>query len=809
MKFNFRKIAPVLASAVLLGSTIGCAVAATDLTAYPSTFVTKGKADVAIIVGESANAVDVIAGMDISSDLSSIYGTAGSSTSSVSGGESKKIATDSQPLYFGEYLNTTKASLTDSELPALLGKGKVEDSDSTSYDYTQKINVPITLTKYDKSVIDGYTSTTEPILYADFSDNAKTYSYELSFTPALDTSKMANKVIKIAGKEYTFSGNTAELNASDTSTGLILYGSNVDATLATKQNASYTVNGVDVSVTVVGVNPNRAATDEGAATITVNGESASIAKGKSYTIGGQRVYIRDIMVTNTQPAEGQVRVFLGSDKIAFVNGTEIKKGSTTVYGSKAVLSYSGTKVTKLAVTVTPYNLDTPVKYVTSGKDLVDPVFGFKISSGGMTPDLKDASRDKISIRASTDSAVELSFTNKRGMVYTMNLLKPALNVCLNASGAFPCDATAKFNATTLGVDTYDLVTDTTTKMQEQDYFIIGNNENSYVKRVTRIYTSPSNGGEVNVRDVSSGGVDQKFTYTGDTDTGSGTITLEDGTSVAFTVNETESTPYIKIGSGLQKYFYTKSGAKIDLTYANAPTQNASTIIISEETGYNDGIYYPASAPTTALGSTVNATFATDIARTSGYKTYLYSDKSADGSYVQVGDYTWKAISKYGTYIEKSGNENKKVDVYYPSAAAYMNVYVTAPGAVVSATGTSTAGKLGSISMTDTEAETAKPSKNLIVVGGPAANRVAATLLGVTFPFAGALTGGDAIAADEALIKLATCPYDKSKIAVAVFGMAAKDTRAATKFLIANAGSADLAKSSVILTTASGTAIVKK
>jgi hypothetical protein len=788
MKFNFRKIAPVLASAVLLGSTIGFAVAATDLTAYPATFASKGKADVAIIYGEAANAVDVIAGDDIVSDLSSIYGTAGTSAASVSGGESARIETSAQKLYLGDYLNATKSALTDSELPTLLAKGKLEDTDGASYDITQKINVPTTASGYAKYTQDG-SSGTDPVLYLDFSSStANKYSYELSITPALDTTKMANKVIKIAGKEYTFSGNSAELNASDASTGLVLYGGSTDVTLSTKTNSTYVVNGVNVDVTIVGVNPNLGSTSEGAATITVNGESASVAKGKSYTLGGQRVYIRDIMVTNTQPAEGAVRIFLGSDKISFINGTNVKKGTTTLYGSTATFTYSGagnTKITKMVVSVSPNDLDSRVKYLISGNALVDPVFGYKISLAGMTPDLMDSSKDKIEIMATGDNLVQLSFNNKRDQAYKVVLLKTSST-----------NLTATTNQTTLGGDNYNVIATVNTAIAQNDYFIVGSNEYTYVKELR---TVDANNDKIKVRDK-SGGTESEFTYSGV----SGTITLDDGTAVPFLVDEVAKT--INVTSGATPVLYTKGGAMINLTLG-------TNISITEETAYNDGSYKNAAG--TTLGTTPMVIKPVwDSTRSSGYKMGLDTNIGTtigDGTFVQVGtNYDWKAITKYGSFVEKTGQNDKVLSIYYPSAAAYLNAFVTSPTAVVSSTGATTAGKLGSISITDTEAETAKPSKNLIVVGGPAVNKVAAKLLGVAYPTYGAqLTGDNAITADQALIKLVASPYDSTKVAIALFGWDAKDTRAAAKYLVANAGAADLAKSSVVLTTTSGTAIVKK
>jgi hypothetical protein len=138
------------------------------------------------------------------------------------------------------------------------------------------------------------------------------------------------------------------------------------------------------------------------------------------------------------------------------------------------------------------------------------------------------------------------------------------------------------------------------------------------------------------------------------------------------------------------------------------------------------------------------------------------------------------------------------------------VYVAAAAATVSTSTGGTAGKLGSISMTDNEAEAAKPTKNLIVVGGPAVNKVAASVLGLAYPtYGAALTGDNKIEADQALIKLVASSYDATKVALVVFGYDAKDTRAATKYMVANAGSAGLKKSSVVLTTASGTAVIKQ
>src|SRR3989344_8954783 len=63
MYINFKKIASVLASAVMIGSTVGIAAAA-----YPAPFVKSSGADVAVVWGANAP-LDLAAVVDITNDL--------------------------------------------------------------------------------------------------------------------------------------------------------------------------------------------------------------------------------------------------------------------------------------------------------------------------------------------------------------------------------------------------------------------------------------------------------------------------------------------------------------------------------------------------------------------------------------------------------------------------------------------------------------------------------------------------------------------------------------------------------------------
>ncbi|MEK6848926.1 MAG: hypothetical protein AABX65_04840, partial [Nanoarchaeota archaeon] len=133
MKFNFRKIASVLASAAMLGSTIGIAAAATN---YPTPFVTGGSADVAVVVGANAAFTDALAAGNLQTDLQAQLArqtaTSGTSTgASASGGDSTNLATSSQRLYWNSTLNSARTTISKSEMPILLKDGTISDDAGT------------------------------------------------------------------------------------------------------------------------------------------------------------------------------------------------------------------------------------------------------------------------------------------------------------------------------------------------------------------------------------------------------------------------------------------------------------------------------------------------------------------------------------------------------------------------------------------------------------------------------------------------------------------------------------------------------
>ncbi len=126
---KFKKIMSVIASAVMLSSTLAFAAAAS----YPAPFVKTGAEDGAIVVGANAAVTDWSAAIDVQTKLNALVTKGGGI--STSGGDSYVFEKSSTKLQMGYGLSTViSADITDSQLPNLLKDGKYVDDDNDEID---------------------------------------------------------------------------------------------------------------------------------------------------------------------------------------------------------------------------------------------------------------------------------------------------------------------------------------------------------------------------------------------------------------------------------------------------------------------------------------------------------------------------------------------------------------------------------------------------------------------------------------------------------------------------------------------------
>jgi len=763
MKFNFKKVVSVLATTAMLGSTVAFAAAA-----YPAPFVSNGAADAAIVYGSTADSGDMAAAIDLQAALNA--GVTVTSNSGTVTGEAKAVETSGQKLYLGDKMSTTKESFTKNELPVILADGKVTDTDGTEFTYTQKVYVPNTNIAYGKTSDNLAT----PILYVDFESATKNYTEEITFPTAVNVTKLADKDITIFGKKYSFSGNSADL----TNTSIVMYANTQTATINSGEEKSIVVGDKTYVIAVTGVE------DATHAVLTVNGVSQSVTETNSYKVAGLDLYIKNVMGASVAGEVRAVEIAMGSAKLTLSNGNDVTLGSTTLYGAKATIQSSGPKVSKISITVTPYSLDNRQKYLKMGDSMTDPVFGaFKMSFVSYAPAMDAATKDDIKIKASGEQKASLKWTNKVGGVYDMDMFKQSTTmvsstgIALNATGGswnvsasdLAGNSYNTYTATQLGYDTYDLLASTSANVNENDYVITNNNEYSQIFRVDRIDVTNN---KVKIRDQASGSSVQELSLSGATVGSTGTLSLADGSSATITLtNVTAGGEAINVSKASPK-LYTKSGALIDLTYfVNPALYNAtsSRIVMTEETGYNDGTFYNNSAGT--LGNTVNTTLLYKASQTGN--DVKVSTPTVGESYTgSVGDYDNYYLTKYGTFVKQTGNDDKTVEIFYPGSAANLGFYIAEQSAVTGAD----ASKVQVLK--DTQAATAK-DKNLIVVGGSCVNTVAATILGSTTPLCGAdFSAKTNVGAGQYLIQLVASPLNAQKVAMLVAGYDVAQTVAA-------------------------------
>lgn len=770
MRLNYRKIASVLASAAMLSSTIGLAAAAN----YPTPF-TDGTA---VVYGTNAASSDIAAAIDVFDQLKTR--TSGSSNAGASvSGEAKAVETSSQPLYLGDIMNATKATFTKDQLPTVLADGTVTDDNGADRDYQLKIGIPNTNNIFGTTV----DSLSTPIIFSDFGNSSSTYTLRVVFPTSINMSLLTDESIKLFGKEYVFSGRAADL----TNTSVILF--DKSTSVIVNDGESVTAEGHTISVAVE---------DADTAAITIDGVTESHDEGFSGKIGGVDIYIKNVVGPNVAGTSRYAEVYLNSNKITLTNADNVVKNSEDVQGTLVYFTGSAGKVSEIGIITTPYNFDESVKYLKIGDSFTDPTFGtVKFALSNINPDLTSSDRDLIQLTPSSDTQVALKFTNRAGKAYDINVLRTSKIGTL--SNYTPIDgiganiSSLTYNLTTIGYDTNgrDMITSTAAvnavgMIDQNDYFITCSNDYTQIWQLTSVQNSSE--GKVKVVDQGEGSTTVTISLSGTAPGSTGTFTLGDGSSITVTLANSTA---INITSGLCNYLYTKKGAKINLARANAPTNNASEIIIEEETAYNGGSFTDISG--TSLGRNVSVRFAYNVAGRSGKDMFVRDAMTNTAAGANVGtvninywtgslnngnsDTHW--LTKYGTFVTQVGGDDDVVSTYYSEDAAKLGFYVGEVSSEITPGTTGSSG--GQISvMKDSEAG-AVADKHLIVVGGSCVNTVAAKLLGSSSPVCGDdFTAKTKVGAGGYIVKSFESPYNANKVAMLVAGYEAADTVNAVK-----------------------------
>jgi hypothetical protein len=531
MKFNFKKIASVLAGTVLMSSTLAFAAAAN----YPAPFVKSGNADVYVVYGSAPGAeFDLVAVADITTNLqaglakqTATSGTSGASTTA--SGENYPLFTSSSELFLNSTLNSVIKTLTPTELPTILEDGTFDGSVTATYEQRivlgeyPLINFAEQPTDNDDPQYGLRLGTTVGSQYL--------YNATVVFDQTVNFTHADSK-----GQEVTLFGQTFTIGSATTNTKLVLFKSSEKIYLDSESNPSQavTVGGKEYTVSMV------AATDT-SATIKVTdasgkSEQKEVNEAASKKINGVEVGINtadESTALNKLTAE----VVVGADRITLQDGNAMKLGSdeTTVDGTQvefenaagASETYMG-NITKIIFQATAEDSDADA--IVPGQSFRDPLFGsFKVDFTGINIATDSSSRETISVQNSGNDKMTVKFTNHEGSEGTITWAynktdsnaRSGPNVVSGATGIDLADS-----------DGDRIVVIENTLVNKSEYVILANDDRGGLYEVTQISNSSSSTAsddEITLKNVFTGA----STSAKATSEGSGTMTVE---GLSFTFN---------------------------------------------------------------------------------------------------------------------------------------------------------------------------------------------------------------------------------------------------------------------------------
>ncbi len=832
-----KKIMALGTGAAMIGATLSAgAFAAADLGQYPAPFVKDGKFNGVIVVGDSANAADVLGSVDIATSLQYAARTKRTVKTSAGGqvsvsGEAWRVGTSSKKLEMSELGTGRKEAfrnistfVTDDELPALLSDGTFRDSkgdfDYHQYLYFDNVNSwtsdPISLsvvhTESDEDV-------TSDFLYVKDGDQIARYSLEFTSSAESDTTDSAGTISATGtflwdfeGKDIVMMGKTfaivkARKSSAGTGLQLTLMGGAQRDTLDEGESKTYTINGKDYDVTLTFVGATTAK-------FTVNGElTDSLQEGNTFTLSDKSLIgVKDISVQDFAGGVRNAEFFLGADKVVVedtditntVSSTAIKVGDETLDDTEAIITGSNS-------TSNLYKIDTIQLNVSADDDVYVPAGG-KLSTQLDAPGvllsswdieyqgLETVPTETIKLNPSGSDKYQLQFVDGDGNSVTLPLLYSSGTTNLKFGDDDDDLWLAESGNVTISKDDYFVVSDTSQNIGSRS---------TYAFRYKGAPKNTTSGDKVIKFDkLGQGSIERPITtpfanHTNQDDSSANsfaniqaggatfriwaaTAPTNDDFSIRVDLNgDGGLTP--TSGTGEVINITTKSGAHVSVQHQSEGTgaeafdlggtlaNSSRGVLVSIQTPDADD--YDNLAPSNIE---FNLTAATgEVAASEATNTANHNYKSPEGE--STLNYAYTSMGAYVTW-ENPTNDPDVITVAYPTVQKLPLVYVTAPGAEISQGEATEAGDIVYYETTPIAVGSAKlaseianaAGQNVIAVGGPCANAVAAELLGSPANCAEGFTAG------KGMVKLVE--HANGNVGMVVAGYSAMDTRRAARVL---------------------------
>jgi len=741
---QIKKIMATGLTAVMAGATLAAgALAASPLSSYPTFLGNNGQVDAFVVVGADAQPADIVGAGDVVAGLASLSYT-------MTSGSTATVVTEggkTEDMDIGTRLNASTAftsTIDDSDIPSFfddqvsISIGGVSDT----YDAHEEIRLGTT----DATSISLETGLTASSPDEDFKDGiflqalTGSVKYKYVFDEALTAGNYINDSTDNDPIILNFMGR--ELRITDASTNSITVDTGERFVLKAGESAT-TSDGKTVTMVQT-----TSSSSSDKAQVTVNGDSAVVNEDSVRNLGGTEIKVTDV---------------IDSDGIEFDTATVIV--GTAATGGEASDTFSDGD---------EYVIPCGTLWQTDGCDNDDPDWVWSLS--GLTtsaPTLDVTFNERID---STDDNPPMVGDDE--------------NHVLDLPGGF-----AWISLDKAATDDY------------QAYEITDRIKDLRDSTGANIVTSGAH-----VIEFSGEGSDDSFTLTD---------------PVSSTTKSTDNI-YIQLTTGeAARLFWEDSndGNKLR-NFANITTNGTTTAPFSIDFQSSNVPVNIESYMDIASASSLNITVTGEVG--SSVKFFVQETGTNTGAIDYVGhsdsDTTQTNDVLYGTRDISGWEENTltpdglrimnpdsnapsdkyKIEVPSEYGSNDFQVFVTIGGSGTSSTSSSGGKQLvpitTSITKLDTEIGVAEKAKNLVLVGGPAVNRLTAEAMGLAYPAYGSASG---ITEGTAMISVIEDAFTTGKAAVIVAGYEAENTRLATSVLQQAATKlAGVSASSVTVTGAS-------
>jgi len=508
MKKIFRKISAIAATALMIGTTMGVAAAAS----YPAPFVSGGSANVAIVygTGEGVSSLDLVQAGNLQSNLQS-YLSGGTGTSTSISGEAAELYTGGTKIYISDAINKVKSTLTKSDLPNVLADGSFSGNVDATYTQTIQVGAPsgnannITFAKQP-------TTDDDPNLAISMGTSTSTPAFNLSvtFSKAVGFSWADSE-----GEEITLFGQKFTIAAATDNTSLVLLKSAEKVGLSSDApTADVTVGGKTYTVELVSASDTSATikvTDETGAS-----EQKEVNEAASKKINGVTIAVQTADETNLKLSAS---IVAGSEKVTLASNANVKVGESDTSISGTSVDFAGGNpgaLSKMTISVAPDDSDKDAVKV--GQAFLDPAFGSsQLALNGFNIADDSASRETIKVTPSGDNRMEITFTDARGNEKNVRYQ----NYLVTGAGT---------NASLYYDDSHHNISVTEwEKMHKSDYLVLGNEDEGRLVKVSTV-------SKVNSEGTTGSGDKLEFTdvFSGDTYTATltaNTTTIASGSVV--------------------------------------------------------------------------------------------------------------------------------------------------------------------------------------------------------------------------------------------------------------------------------------